>query len=120
MIEIVWEFIVKQEAQGQFELLYGPGGAWGRLFDQSPGFRGTTLLSDIHHPRRYLIFDLWDTEVQREQALTENAEEYAKLNADLEDWIESRSQIGIFRMRAEATVRPRAKPTNRRDRRSSR
>jgi hypothetical protein len=27
MIEIVWEFVVKEEARGQFELVYGPGGA---------------------------------------------------------------------------------------------
>ena len=113
MIEIVWEFIVKPEAQGQFELVYGPGGAWGKLFGKTPGFRGTTMLNDTQNPRRYLIIDLWDAEDQQEQALTEHADEYAKLNADLEGWTEVRAKVGVFRVRAEATVRPRGKTSRR-------
>ncbi len=31
MVEIVWEFIVKEKARGQFELAYGPGGVLGIL-----------------------------------------------------------------------------------------
>jgi heme-degrading monooxygenase HmoA len=119
MIEIVWEFIVKQEAQGQFELVYGPGGAWSKLFGKSPGFRGTTMLHDIDNPRRYLIIDLWDAADQQAQALSEWPEEYARLNADLEDWTESRIKVGAFRVRAEATVRPRGKTSRQRKRRSS-
>ncbi len=118
MIEIVWEMIVRPEAQGQFELVFGPGGAWGRLFGPSPGFRGTTLLQDTHNPRRYLVIDLWDTEVQQAQALRDHADDYAKLTGDLEGWTESRTEVGVFRIRAEATVRPRAK-TSQRNRRSS-
>lgn len=109
MIEMVWEMIVRPEAQGQFELVFGPGGAWGRLFGTSPGFRGTTLLHDTHDPRRYLVIDLWDTEVQQAQALRDNADGYSKLTADLEGWTESRTDVGVFRVRAEATVRPRGK-----------
>jgi heme-degrading monooxygenase HmoA len=119
MIESVWEIIVRQEAQGQFELLYGPGGAWSKLFGKSPGFRGTTVLNDTNNPRRYLIIDLWDTEAQQEQALSECTDEYSKVNANLEAWTESRIEVGVFRVRAEATVRPRSK-TSRRNRRSSR
>lgn len=119
MIEIVWEMIVKQEAQGQLELMYGPGGAWSKLFGKSPGFRGTTVLNDTHNPRRYLVIDLWDSADQQAQALRERADAYAELNADLEGWTESRVELGTFRVRAEATVRPHGKPS-RRNRRSSR
>jgi heme-degrading monooxygenase HmoA len=115
MIEIVWDIIVRQEAQGQFELVYGPGGAWSKLFGKSPGFRGTTVLNDTNNPRRYLIIDLWDTKAQQEQALSECTDEHSKLTADLEDWTESRIEVGVFRVRAEATVRPRGK-TSRRNR----
>ena len=119
MIEVVWEAVVRQEVQGQFELVYGPGGAWSRLFDQVAGFRGTTMLHDMHNPRRYLIFELWDTASQREQALRDGADAYVSLEADLAAWTESRTELGVFRLRAEATVRPRGK-SPRRDRRSSR
>lgn len=119
MIEIVWEFVVKEEAQGQFELAYGPGGAWSKLFARYPGFRGTTLLQDVKNSRRYLMVDLWDTEARRDQVLTENSVEYADLIAALDAWAESRVEIGIFRVRAEATVRPIGKTRRSKSRRRS-
>ena len=127
MIEIIWEFVVKEEAQGQFELAYGPGGAWDKLFASCQGFRGTTLLRDAKNPWRYLAIDLWDTEAQREQMLAEYKTEYAKLDAFFTDWTETKREVGIFRVMAEATVRPRgkagrrvAKETRRRNRRITR
>jgi heme-degrading monooxygenase HmoA len=105
--EIVWEFVVKEEARGQFELAYGPGGMWSKLCARSPGFRGITVLHDTRNPRRYLTIEIWDTEDQREQMLAEREAEYANLEAALGEWIESRTDMGIFTLRAEATVRPR-------------
>jgi heme-degrading monooxygenase HmoA len=109
MIEIVWEFVVKEEARGQFELAYGPGGAWSKLFARCPGFRGTTLLRDTKNPRRYLTIDFWDTLAQREQMLAERKAEYSNLDAALADWTESKTEVGIFRVLAEATVHPRGR-----------
>ena len=109
MVEIVWECVVKDEARGQFELAYGPGGAWSQLFGRCPGFRGTTLLRDTQNPRRYLTIDFWDTAAQREQALAESAAEYADLEAAFGEWIESKTEVGIFSVLAEATVRPRGR-----------
>jgi heme-degrading monooxygenase HmoA len=109
MIEIVCEFVVKEEARGQFELAYGPGGAWSKLFAQCPGFRGSTLLRGTENPRRYLTINLWDTEAQREQALAERQVEYAALDVAFGDWTESRTEVGVFRVLAEGTVRPRGR-----------
>jgi heme-degrading monooxygenase HmoA len=112
MIEIVCEFVVKVAARSRFEMAYGPGGAWSELFARQPGFRGTTLLGDTDNPRRYLTVELWDTEAQREQTLAKNQAEYAKLRAAFCDWTECQNEMGIFRVLAEATVRPfgRARP----------
>jgi len=109
MIEIVWEFVVKEEARGQFELAYGPGGAWSKLFARCPGFRGATLLRDTKNPRRYLTIDFWDTLAQREQMLAERKAEYSNLDAAFPDWTESKTEVGIFRVLAEATVHPRGR-----------
>jgi heme-degrading monooxygenase HmoA len=109
MVEIVCEFLVKEEARGQFELAYGPGGAWSKLFARCPGFRGTTLLRDTKDPRRHLTIDLWETAAQREQALAERQTEYADLEAAFGEWTESKTEVGIFRVLAEATVRPRGR-----------
>jgi heme-degrading monooxygenase HmoA len=116
MVQIVWEFIVKEEIQDQFELVYGPGGAWSKLFSSSPGYRGTTLLRDTEHPRKYLTIDIWDTLEQREQMLEERSDEYAIVHAKFAEWMESHTKLGIFRVLAEATVRPRGKPRHRRPR----
>lgn len=127
MVEIIWEFVVKEEARGQFELVYGPGGAWGKLFARCPGFRGATLLRDAKNPRRYLAIDLWETEAERKQALAERRAESSGLDAALADWTESRTEVGVFRVLAEATVRPhgragraRAGEASRRGRRTTR
>jgi heme-degrading monooxygenase HmoA len=109
MIEIVCEYVVKEEARGQFELAFGPGGAWSKLCAGSPGFRGTTVLRNTKNPRQYLTIDLWDTEAQREQMLAERKAEYADLDAAFGDWTESRTEVGVFRVLAEATVRPRGR-----------
>ncbi len=109
MVEIVWEFVVKEEARGQFELAYGPGGAWSKLFAQCPGFQGTTVLRDTENPLRYLTTDLWETAAQREQALAERKAEYSDLEAAFGEWTESKTEVGIFSVRAEATVRPRGR-----------
>lgn len=109
MIEILSEFVIKEEARGQFELVYGPGGAWSKLFAGYPGFHGTTLLRDMQNPQRYLTVEFWETEDQREQALAERKDEYSELDADFADWTESRIEVGVFRPLVEATVRPRGR-----------
>lgn len=109
MVEIIWEFLVKEESRSQFELAYGPGGAWSKLFGRSPGFRGTTVLRDAKNPRRYLTIDFWETESQWEQALSERKAEYSQLDTAFAEWTESETEVGKFSVLAEATVRPRAK-----------
>lgn len=116
MIEIVQEFVVKDHHRGQFELAFGPGGAWSKLFARSPGFRGTTLMRDEKNPNRYLKIDLWDSEDFRAQWINENESEYEALLASITDWTESMNILGTYRVLAEGTVRP--KRTGHRSRRS--
>jgi hypothetical protein len=67
------------------------------------------VLRDTKDPRRYLTIDLWDTLAQREQMLAERKAEYSNLEAAFADWTESRTEVGIFRVLAEATVHPRGR-----------
>lgn len=116
MIEFVYEYVVKEEARGFFELAFGPGGAWSRLFDKSEGYRGTALLRDVNERRRFLVSDAWDTVEQREGALAERQATYDRLEAEFATWCETTRALGSFRLVAEATVRPRRRG-RRRDRR---
>jgi heme-degrading monooxygenase HmoA len=106
MIQIVWQFEVKEDSQSMFELAYGPGGAWGELFAKCPGFRGTALLRDTKNPRRYLTIDSWDTEAQREAMLAEHGDKYRALDARFREWTIHEAEVGVYRILAEALVRP--------------
>ncbi len=111
MIEIVWEFVVREAGRGLFELTFGPGGAWSRLFGPAPGFRGTTVMQDVEQPGRYLVVEIWDTGEGREALLAARPEAVADLEAELAALVVSRTGLGVFRVRAEATVQPRGRPT---------
>jgi hypothetical protein len=67
------------------------------------------VLRDTKDPRRYLTIDLWDTEAQREQMLAEREVEYSNLEAAFDNWAESRTGVGTFRVLAEATAHPRGR-----------
>jgi heme-degrading monooxygenase HmoA len=113
MVEVICEFVVQEQACGRFELAFGPGGAWSKLFAGSPGFRGITLLRDVKNPRRYLAIEVWDSEAQRAQALAEGEDDYAALEAAFGDWADSKTQVGVFGLRADAAVRPRGRARHR-------
>jgi heme-degrading monooxygenase HmoA len=107
MIEIISEFVVKDEKRGQFELAYGPGGLWSKLFARAHGFRGTTLLRDVENPRKYLTIDLWNSLAHWEQVLAGILDDYSDLETSFSDLVESKTEVGIFRVLAEGTVHPR-------------
>jgi heme-degrading monooxygenase HmoA len=107
MIQIVWQYEVKEAFRARFELAYGPGGAWSQLFGSSPGYRGTALLRDAHHPHRYLSIDSWDAEDQREAFLKEHSDEYSSLDTTFQEWTDAEAKVGVYKLLAEATVRPR-------------
>ncbi len=104
MIQIVWEFIVKESAVGRFLRAYGPNGAWSRLFREYPGFLGTTLLRDEENPRRFLTIDLWETGSHRKRMLTQAKAQYSELDDVLADLTESEEEIGIFDTLTDVTV----------------
>jgi len=107
MIQIVWQYEVKESLRSKFELAYGPGGAWSQLLGSSPGYRGTVLLRHAHHPHRYLSVESWETEVQYQAFLKEHGDEYSSLDATFKEWTDVEVQVGVYRLLSEATVRPR-------------
>ena len=106
MIQVVWQYEVREEDRSKFELAYGPGGAWSTLFARAPGYRGTALLRDTQHPRRYLTVDAWDTEELRRDFLEQHRMEYDAMDAGFRPLVDSTAELGAFKLLAEATVRP--------------
>ena len=112
MIEAVWAYVVKEEARTRFELAFGPGGVWSQGVARAEGFRGTTLLCDTRNPSRFLVIDLWDSEAQ----WIHTKPAHDTLRARLEEWVESATEVGVFRIRSQGTVRPLGTPRKRQGR----
>ena len=58
----VWAYRVARERADEFHRLYGPEGAWVRLFRQAPGYLDTHLYRDRNDGDRYVTIDRWDVE----------------------------------------------------------
>ncbi len=96
MINVIWKFVVKEEAVALFERAYGAGGDWAQLFSRHPGFAGTSLLRDTARPRTYLTIDTWESLAHRDAMLAAAKAEYAALDAQFEGWTESETEAGVF------------------------
>jgi hypothetical protein len=110
MIQIVWQYEVKEEGRSKFELAYGPGGAWSNLFAWAPGYRGTFLLRDSENPRKYPTIDVWDAVEDYLDFLDQHREEYAAMEVALSELVISEARLGAYKPLAEATVRRAPKP----------
>ena len=99
----IWRFEIKAESRAPFEEIYGPDGAWARLFRQSPDYRGTKLLRDLSRPGRYLTLDHWSSREAFHVFKQEHATEYATLDKQCESLTEREAMVGEFE---EARAKP--------------
>jgi quinol monooxygenase YgiN len=96
MIGIVWEFIVKDEAVQEFQHAYGPGGEWAILFQQHPGYHGTSLLQDTVVKGRFLTVDRWESEELYDRMLRSSRPEYSRLDRKFGALTVSERKLGAW------------------------
>jgi heme-degrading monooxygenase HmoA len=92
----VWEFLVKRDSIPTFEKLYGPEGAWARLFRESPDYCGTELLRDPNQPGRYLTLDCWTSSAAVQAFKRDHHAAYAALDQESEASTEQETFLGEF------------------------
>ena len=97
MIEILWEFVVREESKEEFERQYSASGSWAGLFRRSPAYRGTTMLAG--ESNRYLTLDRWDSQEDYEEFRLANRQEYTELDTRFETLTVSEHCLGIFEMK---------------------
>jgi hypothetical protein len=107
MIELVREFVIHGDMCAQFELTFGPGGAFSELFASKPGFRGLSLMRDVDNSQRYLSVEIWESKARRAEAIEKDQEGFSELDEMLDRLASARTDLGSFRLLAEASVRPR-------------
>jgi heme-degrading monooxygenase HmoA len=95
-MQIVWEFIVREESVEEFLAAYGPEGSWAKLFEQADDFQGTTLLRSDQAPNRFLTIDRWRDAASYQNFREKFAAEYAALDGRFEALTLSETRIGSF------------------------
>ena len=93
---IVWEFIVGDGREVEFERAYGPDGDWAKLFRQSKDYLGTELLRDATKPGRYLTVDRWKSPAAYEWFHNSHQTEYGALDAQCEELTARETKLGTF------------------------
>jgi len=97
MIEIIWEFAVREESREVFERQYSASGAWAELFRRSPAYQGTRLLAG--EANRYITCDRWESQEAYEEFRLANRQEYTELDARFEALRLSEHCLGIFEVK---------------------
>lgn len=92
----IWEFIVSDNGQYEFERAYGAEGDWVRLFRQARGYLGTELHRDQSNPRRYLTIDYWRSKEDRDEFRLRFAHEFQQLDARCETFTVQEKFLGDY------------------------
>jgi heme-degrading monooxygenase HmoA len=92
----VWRFRPSAGREAEFERAYSRTGNWARLFEQAPGYRGTTLLRPCEKGGWWLTVDRWDTEGHFQAFQSDFGIEYRGLDAELEGVAGEEVFVGAF------------------------
>ena len=96
MVQLVWEFVARENKIAEFEQHYSSHGSWAQLFERSAGFRGTALLRDMQKRGRYLTVDSWDSLDAHRTMREQFAREYGELDRRCEEFTERETNWGAF------------------------
>ena len=98
MHHIVWEYEVRPDRVPAFVALYGPTGAWARLFSGATGYQGTTLYADTARPTHFVTFDRWASAAALEAFLATAREAYQRLDAQGAELTLRERRLGAFEL----------------------
>lgn len=100
MFLVIWEFIVREGREAEFEQAYGPAGEWSELFKRGDGYLGTELYRDEKTPRRYITMDRWTSSGAYEKFRQDQRSAYEALDARGSLLTETEIFLGAFQERS--------------------
>ena len=99
MVQLVWEFVAREDKISEFERHYSSAGTWAQLFRRSAGYRGTALLRDSQQRGRYLTVDSWDS-LEAHRTMRERfAREHEELDRLCEEFTVRETHLGAFEVK---------------------
>jgi heme-degrading monooxygenase HmoA len=96
MFVALWEFEVKPGCEERFEKVYGPEGAWARLFGRHPHYHETRLVRDSFRQNVYLTMDFWSSRQSYETFMEEHKVEYQAIDTEGEELAVSERKIDWY------------------------
>ena len=96
MYVYIWQYRVRPGAVDPFLEHYAPGGVWAKLFADSAGYQGTTLLRDASDAYQFVTIDTWTTEAHHAAFLAVRDSEFKALDAVCEEFTEWERRIGAY------------------------
>lgn len=93
----VWEFRPAPGRLDDFRRVYAADGAWADLFASQPGFLGTSLLTSLVDPSRFLTLDRWAEPGHWAAFLAASAQPYAALDRECEALVIGERELGLLR-----------------------
>jgi len=96
MFVALWEFEVKPGCEERFERVYGPEGAWARLFRRHPHYHETRLVRDSFRQNFYLTMDFWQSRGAYGEFMEGYRKEYEELEVVGEALTLKERQVGWF------------------------
>jgi heme-degrading monooxygenase HmoA len=92
----IWEFVVRDGSNAEFEKVYGADGDWVKLFRRSSGYVKTDLIRDQTNPKRYITIDHWRSRRDYCEFRTVFSAVFEELDKHCEDLTVQESKIGEF------------------------
>ena len=96
MYVYIWQYRVCPGAVDQFLEHYAPDGVWAKLFADSAGYQGTTLLRDANDAYQFVTIDTWTTEAHHAAFLAERGSEFEALDAACDELTEWERRVGTY------------------------
>lgn len=94
MFVVIWRFRAAAGREAEFEQVYGPAGAWARLFRSGFGYLGTELLRDTTSD--YLTLDRWESGSAYEQWVQMYESDYRALDRECAELTSHETLIGRY------------------------
>lgn len=100
---IVWRYRVRRGAERRFERIYGPRGAWARLFRKAGGHLGTQLYREVGGQApagsSYVTVDLWRSRAAFAAFHRRLHHEYHRIDRQCESLTLKEEKIGAWTIR---------------------
>jgi heme-degrading monooxygenase HmoA len=92
----IWQYRPRPGAEREFETLYGPAGAWARLFARAPGYLGTEFSAVPASLGEYQTVDRWVSAAAWEAFRQDKAAAYEDLDRRCESLCEAEWLVGEY------------------------